>query len=65
MSHLTCTLNPHRLSKDGLGCYWVQLLKAYSSHFAGPVDPLSAHHCPVHARQRSVSWMAQQFEGGR
>jgi hypothetical protein len=54
-----------RLSKETLGCYWVQLLKAYASHFAGPVDPLSAHHCPVHVRQRSTTWMAQQMEGGR
>lgn len=53
-----------RLSKDSLGCYWVQVLKAYASHFAGPIDPLTAHKCPQHVRKRSVKWMADQFEGG-
>jgi hypothetical protein len=52
-----------RLSKDALGCYWVQLLKAYGSHFAGPVDP--GHlKCPVHVRRRSIAWLAGQHEGG-
>jgi hypothetical protein len=53
-----------RLSKENLGCYWVQLLKAYGSHFEGPVDPSAAHKCPLHFRRRSVKWLSDQNEGG-
>lgn len=51
-----------RLSKEALGCYWVQLLKAYGSHFAGPVDP--ARECRLHFRRRSDKRLSDQYEGG-